>query len=193
MIKGIIFDCFGVLIHVGFHEMYRRAGGDPQKDNDFINDILAKTNSGNITTQDAQNLIIKKIKITEKKWQETIQKTQYPSEDVLDWVRILKKDFKLAILSNAGKGTLQQKFTKEQLELFDTIVVSAEVGVMKPDAKIYQITASNLNLEPGECLFTDDMAEYCKSAEAVGMKAIQFKNLDQFKQDSHELIANSNN
>src|SRR5688572_5138279 len=42
--------------------------------------------------------------------------------------------------------------------LFDATVISGEVGLAKPDVDIYLLTAAELNLEPAECVFVDDLA-----------------------------------
>jgi epoxide hydrolase-like predicted phosphatase len=58
-------------------------------------------------------------------------------------------------------------------ELFDTVVISAEVGLHKPQPEIYRLAAGRLEVDPAECLFVDDLRENCEGAEAVGMTAIR--------------------
>jgi putative hydrolase of the HAD superfamily len=61
-------------------------------------------------------------------------------------------------------------------ELFDTVVISAEVGLHKPQPEIYRLAAERLEVEPAECIFVDDLQENCAGAEAVGMTAVRFRN-----------------
>jgi epoxide hydrolase-like predicted phosphatase len=61
-------------------------------------------------------------------------------------------------------------------ELFDTTLISAEVGLHKPQPEIYRLAADRLNVEPEECLFVDDLRENCEGAEAVGMTAMRHHN-----------------
>lgn len=56
--------------------------------------------------------------------------------------------------------------------LFDTVVISAEVGLHKPQPEIYLLAAEQLAVKPAECVFVDDLRENCAGAEAVGMRAI---------------------
>jgi len=56
--------------------------------------------------------------------------------------------------------------------LFDAIVISAEVGMHKPQPEIYRLAASQIGVEPSECVFVDDLRENCAGAEAVGMTAV---------------------
>jgi epoxide hydrolase-like predicted phosphatase len=57
-------------------------------------------------------------------------------------------------------------------ELFDAVVISAEVGLHKPQPEIYLLASQRLRVEPGRCVFVDDLRENCAGAEAVGMTAI---------------------
>ena len=64
-------------------------------------------------------------------------------------------------------------------ELFDVTVISAEVGMHKPQPEIYRLAAERLEVEPGECIFVDDLKENCDGAEAVGMTPIRHRTPDQ--------------
>jgi putative hydrolase of the HAD superfamily len=57
-------------------------------------------------------------------------------------------------------------------ELFDAVVISAEVGLHKPQPEIYLLASKRLSVEPEQCVFIDDLRENCAGAEAVGMSAI---------------------
>jgi len=57
-------------------------------------------------------------------------------------------------------------------KLFDAVVISAEVGLHKPQPQIYLLASKRLAVEPERCVFVDDLRENCAGAEAVGMTAI---------------------
>jgi putative hydrolase of the HAD superfamily len=57
-------------------------------------------------------------------------------------------------------------------ELFDGVVISAEVGMHKPQRGIYLLGCERIGLEPPECVFVDDLRENCEGAEAAGMTAV---------------------
>ncbi len=57
-------------------------------------------------------------------------------------------------------------------ELFDAVVISAEVGLHKPQREIYRLAADRLGEPPERCVFVDDLRENCAGAEAVGMTAV---------------------
>jgi epoxide hydrolase-like predicted phosphatase len=60
-------------------------------------------------------------------------------------------------------------------ELFHDYVISAEVGLHKPEPEIYRLAAERMGVEPKASLFVDDLRENCEGAEAVGMTAIRHR------------------
>ena len=59
---------------------------------------------------------------------------------------------------------------------FDATVFSCDVGVSKPDPRIYKIACERLGVEPAECLFVGDGAnDELPGAERVGMTAVQLR------------------
>jgi epoxide hydrolase-like predicted phosphatase len=57
-------------------------------------------------------------------------------------------------------------------ELFDGVVISAEVGMHKPQPEIFLLGARRAGVPPADCVFVDDLRENCDGAEAVGMTAV---------------------
>ena len=56
--------------------------------------------------------------------------------------------------------------------MFDVVVISGEVGMRKPEERIFRHAAGLLGLGPAECVFIDDIEVNIKAAEAIGMTAI---------------------
>jgi epoxide hydrolase-like predicted phosphatase len=63
-------------------------------------------------------------------------------------------------------------------EMFDGVVISGEVGYHKPQPEIYRLGAKSVGLEPGQCVFVDDLRENCEGAEEVGMTAVLHRGAD---------------
>lgn len=61
--------------------------------------------------------------------------------------------------------------------VFETLVISGEVGLRKPDPEIYLLTAKRLDLPPEECVFIDDLDRNVEAAEQVGMLGIHHTDL----------------
>ena len=58
--------------------------------------------------------------------------------------------------------------------LFDELVISAEVGLVKPDARVFQLALGRLDVQPHEAVFIDDMPVNVDAAGRLGMIGIQF-------------------
>jgi len=56
--------------------------------------------------------------------------------------------------------------------MFDAVVISAEVGMRKPEERIFRHAVDLLGLAPGECVFIDDIEANVAAAEAVGMTGV---------------------
>lgn len=191
MIKAIVFDCFGVLVGRGFRETYLRAGGDPDKDEAFIGDVLKSAYEGQISSEDMSHKMASKLGISYEAWRSIVTNAEQPKDDLLSFISDLHGSYKTAILSNANVGTLQRKFSVEQLALFDEVVVSAEVGMIKPNPDIYEYTAAKLGVRPEECVFIDDSEGYCIAAGHLGMQAICYRDFSHFKQKLTDILESS--
>ena len=166
--------------------------GDTVKDKTFIFDTLNASNIGAITEREMSKMMADKIGITFEQWRTAVDKAEQPNKPIFEYIKELKKSYKTAVLSNVNKGTLERKMSAEQLALFDVVVASAEVGMMKPDPEIYRYAAEQLGVSPSECVFTDDIQDYCDGAQAVGMPSILYTDFVEVKQKLEALLANSN-
>jgi epoxide hydrolase-like predicted phosphatase len=67
---------------------------------------------------------------------------------------------------------VMEHYTAEIRALFDAVVISAEVGLHKPQPEIFLLAAERVETEPASCVFVDDLRENCAGAESVGMAAV---------------------
>ena len=75
-------------------------------------------------------------------------------------------------VTNAGFGDLLAIGTQERPELFDAVVISAEVGLRKPDPAIYRLAAQRLGRPPEAIVLVDDLPGNLKPARAAGMATV---------------------
>ena len=91
---------------------------------------------------------------------------------------------KLAIISNMAGDTLTYMNSHfEWLRNFDEQIYSCEIGINKPDIRIYEACLSSLDIAAQECLFVDDSEENVLGAMKSGMHVIHFKTFAQFSQE----------
>ena len=84
-----------------------------------------------------------------------------------------------ALLSNCGPEVIERlRSQKVTSRYFDAMVVSWEVGCLKPDPAIYQLTLAKLVVRAEEALFVDDRPPNVAGAQAVGMQAMLFSGAD---------------
>jgi putative hydrolase of the HAD superfamily len=79
-------------------------------------------------------------------------------------------------------------YTEEIRALFDDVVISAEVGMHKPEPEIFLLAAERLGVDPTDCVFVDDLRENCAGAEAVGMTAVLHRDTEQTIAQLEELL-----
>ncbi|MGC2402449.1 MAG: HAD family phosphatase [Acidobacteriaceae bacterium] len=104
---------------------------------------------------------------------------------MMAWIpRIKAAGFRLGILSNMGDGVLDYMRPRfSWLAQFDHLTWSCELGVVKPDPAIYLHTVKKLNVSPERALFIDNLEKNIVGAEAVGLRAALFQNVEQLQSD----------
>ena len=73
-------------------------------------------------------------------------------------------------------------------ELFDAVVISAEVGMRKPEERIFRLAAEVLGLQPDECIFIDDMQDNISAAQAVGLVGVHHRGVERTKEQLAGLL-----
>ena len=102
-----------------------------------------------------------------------------PVTEMLELVRRLKGKYKLALLSNTNEWDLEHAIRNVGIyPLFDAVSLSYELGVKKPDERIYLDCMKKLGLEPEECIYIDDIREYAEKADELGMVGYHYVDHD---------------
>jgi epoxide hydrolase-like predicted phosphatase len=106
-----------------------------------------------------------------------------PNDRMIEFVRELRgRGVRAALLTNNVREwePLWRSKLPEVEELFEVIVDSAFVGMRKPEPEIYRLTLERLGgVEPGRCVFVDDLEPNCETARELGMTAVRFESADQ--------------
>jgi len=93
----------------------------------------------------------------------------------IELIRALRPRYRTGVLSNAD-STLPERLRGIGIDgLFDCIVCSAEVGLAKPEPRIYALAADRMGLAPASCLFVDDLESNVEAARAAGMRGVWFR------------------
>ncbi len=102
-----------------------------------------------------------------------------PMDEVL--ASIERQGYRLVLLSNTCPAHYERVSTSWTfLDQFDHLVLSYEVGAMKPSPRIYEAALKAIECEPAECLYTDDIADYVDAGKSHGLKGVVFQSPEQF-------------
>ena len=95
--------------------------------------------------------------------------------EIVNYLRSLRSSHYVGLISNAWPD-LRDYITSLKFEdAFHHMTISGEVGVMKPEARIYQIALEQAGVSPNEAVFVDDFYENIEGCQAVGMHGIHFR------------------
>ena len=196
--RAILFDFGGVVVHWDPRRVYRRFLQTDRAIDDFFREVgfhrwNAEQDRGGRTWDDAVAELASRfphrrelISAYHEFWEESI------AGPIEETVRILERlhsnGHRLVGLSNWSAEKF--RLTRERyalFNLFDDIVVSGEVGVMKPEHEIFEFTLRKLELRAEECLFIDDSKPNVDAAAAIGFQTIHFRSPQQLEQELRAL------
>ncbi len=188
MIKNYIFDFGWVLVRFDMNYMtrkYIKDEADCQMAQEVIFDRLYwdRLDDGTITDAEVKEGI--KSRLPQRLWDGALKAYDnwlynLPFIDgMVELVKEIKqKGGKLFILSNISKGFAENyknvACIKELFSLFDGLVFSGPLHIVKPSAEIFEHIISKYDLKREECMFIDDNEKNIDGAEAVGMKGYLF-------------------
>jgi putative hydrolase of the HAD superfamily len=108
---------------------------------------------------------------------------------MLDLVRELRSDgLRTCLLSNswgAKDGYPRHLFG----ELFDQVVISGEVGMRKPEERIFALATERIGLPPDECVFVDDIEGNILAARALGFATVHHRDPALTRADLSRLLS----
>lgn len=93
-------------------------------------------------------------------------------QPLFDWFAAQREHRKTGILSNSGPGARERERHHGFEEITDDLVYSHEVGLMKPDPRVFTLTARRLDVRPEEVLFLDDVDVNVAAARVAGWQAV---------------------
>jgi HAD superfamily hydrolase (TIGR01509 family) len=108
-------------------------------------------------------------------------------------VRLLKKlkeSYKLFLLSNFDKETFEKLYQTHRsiFDLFDGIIVSGQVGLLKPYKEVYHYLLDTYQVDPTKTIFIDDQEENIKEPQKMGITTILYKNRRQMLKELKQCL-----
>jgi len=199
-IKAVFFDLGGVILRTEYQAPRQHLAESFGMDYDDIDKVVfggggnssaARATVGEITEEEHWQSVMKTLKLPASEYERV--REEFFAGDVIDheiveFLRSIKPKYKVGLISNAWSGLRDYIMREKFDDAFHHMVISAEVGVAKPDPKIYHIALEQLQVKPKEAVFVDDVMENVTACEKVGMKGIHFKDSRSTLQQLKKLI-----
>ena len=105
--------------------------------------------------------------------------------EMVEALRRVKAKFKTGCITNSlpanaiGSIGGRSLYIAEVMALFDHVIESAKIGLRKPDPRIYRMMIEALGVDPGHCVYLDDLGVNLKPAREMGMTTIKVLNAPQ--------------
>lgn len=188
VIRAVFFDFGGVIMRTEYQSPRQKLAERFNMDYDemdravFGSESARRASLGEITEDAHWTAVLKRFKQPASEIQ--VFRDTFFGGDVIDrnlveYIRSLRgKKFHTGLISNAWSGLREFITSKNLIDLFDTVVISAEVGAVKPSAKIYEVALDQAKVRAGEAIFVDDVQVNIEACEKVGMKGILFNDPD---------------
>jgi epoxide hydrolase-like predicted phosphatase len=183
-IRAVLFDLGGVIVRTEYQiprqHLAERLGMeyDDLVKIVFDSDSAYQASIGAITSEAHWNSVIKRLKRPASEL-DTIRH-EFFAGDIIDrtlvgFLRSLRSKYKTALISNAWSD-LREYIVREKFDdAFDHMIISAEVGAVKPEEKIYKLALEQSGVKPKEAVLVDDFAVNIEGCEKVGIKGILFR------------------
>lgn len=199
-IRAIIFDLGGVLLRTSDFEPRERLAACLHMNRYQLEQFIFDGESGDqaqrgeITVQQHWENLRQQINYSPEEFQALVKEFfayDEIDESLIAYVRELHKMYKTALLSNAWDD-LRQVITENWHfeDAFDTMIISAEVRVAKPDPRIFQLALERLGVKADEAIFVDDMQRNVDGALLAGLHALQFQTSQQLINDLELVLKN---
>ena len=198
-IRAVFFDFGGVIMRTEYQSPRQKLAERFNMDYDemdkavFGSDSARRASLGEITEAAHWSAMLKRFKQPASEMQAF--RDNFFGGDVIDhnlveYIRSLRGKFHTGLISNAWSGLREFITQKNLIDLFDTVVISAEIGAVKPSAKIYEVALSQAKVGAGEAVFVDDMPINVEACEKVGMNGILFNDPQESLNRLNQLLKN---
>lgn len=184
MIKAVFFDLGGVLVRTEYQaprqHLAERLGMEYE---DIVKIVFEspssiKASHGEISADEHWAIVTRRLRRPETETQ-SIRDEFFGGDivdrEIVDFLRSLRPHYFVGLISNAWPDLRDYIASQKFDDAFDHMVISAEVGVMKPEARIYQIALEQAGVSANEAVFVDDFHENIEGCQAVGMHGIHFR------------------
>lgn len=184
---GVVFDFGNVLYSVDYPAMARRLAADRAEEfyRGFVgSDLQVAYETGRVGLEEVlDGLAVQGFPTDEARFLDAYLSVFSPVGGMGDLVGGLARQLPLGLLSNTSREHARHFIERvPEFRFFRASVYSFELGCMKPAPGLYKEIAARLGAPANELVYVDDIEEYARGAEAVGMTGIWFKGAEDLRQ-----------
>lgn len=189
MYKAVIFDFFGVFCPDITMEWFKKTVPDWEDKKDSFQAICTRSDYGKLSRNDFNTEVASLAGVSVQSLIEGVEKETVINVSLVEYVNGLKvRGCKVACLSNGTHEWTLRVIQDHGLgDLFETVVLSGELGVVKPNPAIYVHTLEALGTEASEAIFVDDRQVNVDAGESVGLKSILFTTTQNFVEEFEKI------
>ncbi len=186
-ITTLIFDCFGVVcspVLNGWYQQHSKRTGFVDSD---LPDLFRRFDLGRLGEDDVLKHFsaYEGINVNAQELREEIDSYLDLDREVVAIIKDLKsKGYKIALLSNGNEGFFERKIYvtfPEFKDLFDSIVISSAVGMVKPDPEMYLHALREIGSTAEETIFIDDSQPNVDAAQRLGIHSFCYTDSSSLK------------
>lgn len=191
-INILFFDIGGILLTNGWgHESREKAAKKFGLDYDEMDDlhtfIFNVYEAGSVDLDDYLDTVVfnRPRDFTREDFKHFMYEQSKELPDMLAWLKEWKKScgFRIISINNEGKELNDYRIKKFKLhECFDAFISSCELGVRKPDPRIFRMAMGVAQAVPQQCVYFDDRKMFALAAERLGIRAFQHTSFESTKQ-----------
>jgi putative hydrolase of the HAD superfamily len=180
--KAIFFDFFGVLSTPPYSPFIKKYL--PKAEQLAWLDKLKALDLGELAETELVRQLSRRLGTTEAGIWAEINSTPQPNEALYSFIqRELKTKYTVGLLTNVPRALIE-RIAGERLRLFDELIISSDVKLIKPDPRIFELTVQRTGQPAHEVVFIDDRAPNIDAAQRAGLQTILYTGFDAFV---HEL------
>jgi putative hydrolase of the HAD superfamily len=186
VIKVIIFDFFDVFRTDGFNRWLHKYGYSHE--GKFL-EITQVHDRGGYSEREFFQALADAAGQTYEQVERELESGNELNTELVEYANELKKSYKIALLSNSASKYLRDELKKYDIEkLFDLILISSEVGLIKPEPEIFRYIMGQLAVDAEECVFIDDNMRHVNAAASIGIKSIQYTSVADLKEQLKKVL-----
>ncbi len=180
-IKNVVFDIGNVLVRWSPHEVISSIFPEQEPVKFFaqMHPVWIELNLGKLTEEEAILLYHAQLNISKEKIAQLLFEFKNTQVPIPGSVELLQKLHALniplySITDNIKEIIDYYRTQRNFLHYFKGMAVSADIGILKPNAGIYRHLLEKYELNPAECVFIDDLEKNVNGALSLGMHSFQF-------------------